>query len=132
MIKCTQCGGKYLDGADECPHCGCITYEKENTIQNNQYEPKCPNCGSTDVVYEREQETYVTKGKSEVRKKSVVTRKANKAGRKAMIVATGGLWALTPKKSDYNEISKDKTKIKYTTYGICQSCGHSWKRGLFG
>ena len=132
MIECIQCGGKYLDGADECPHCGYSSARVVEAYREQLNAPKCPVCGSTNIFYEREAEKQITRGKSEVRKKSVVTRTANKAGRTAMIAATGGLWALTPKKSDYIERTKEKTKVTNVTYGICQSCGHSWKRGIFG
>lgn len=50
------------------------------------------------------------KGSSEIRKKSIVTRKANKVGRRAMTMATGGLWLLTPKRSKYKEVYRFKKK----------------------
>ena len=37
-------------------------------------------------------------------------------------MATGGLWALTPKHD-----GKEKTKNKLKKFAICQSCGNSWK-----
>lgn len=40
-----------------------------------------------------------------------------------MIMMTGGLWALTPKKSEYNEVSKGKTEYHTTTTKTCMDCG---------
>ena len=40
-----------------------------------------------------------------------MTRAGNSLGRAGMIAATGGLWALTPKKSKYKEKKSSKTDI---------------------
>lgn len=86
----------------------------------------CPNCGSKNINISINTigETY--SGRNEVRKKSVVTRKANKKARKGMILATGGLWALTPKKSDYKELQKGKTVYNQVKICVCQKCGRNW------
>ena len=79
------------------------------------------------IGYEFVQDLAKTKGKSEVRKKSVVTRAGNSLGRAGMIAATGGLWALTPKKSKYKEKKSSKTDINSKQMAICQDCGKSWE-----
>lgn len=89
--------------------------------------PYCPKCYSLNIGYEFVQDSAKTKGKSEVRKKSVVTRAGNSLGRAGMIAATAGLWALTPKKSKYKETKKSKTDINNKQMAICQDCGNSWE-----
>ena len=86
----------------------------------------CPNCGSNNINISINTVGETYSGRNEVRKKSVVTRKANKKARKGMILATGGLWALTPKKSDYKEIQKGKTVYNQIKVCVCQRCGSSW------
>lgn len=102
---------------------------------NDQYETKingkltatvCPNCRSNDISISINTVGETYSGKSEVRKKSVVTRNANKKARKGMVLATAGLWALTPKKSNYKEIQKGKTVYNQVKTCICQNCGSSW------
>lgn len=88
---------------------------------------KCPSCRSHNVEITFVQLGATTKGKSEVRKKSILTRTANRTGRNVMIAMTGGLWALTPKKSKYIERGKENTKIKNAKFAICQNCGNSWR-----
>ena len=89
--------------------------------------PYCPKCHSLNIGYEFVQDSAKTKGKAEVRKKSVVTRAGNSLGRKAMIGMTFGAWALTPKKSKYKETKKSKTDINSKQMAICQDCGKSWE-----
>ena len=89
--------------------------------------PYCPKCHSLNIGYEFVQDSAKTKGKAEVRKKSVVTRAGNSLGRAGMIAATGGLWALTPKKSKYKEKKSSKTDINSKQMAICQDCGKSWE-----
>lgn len=122
MEKCSECGGKYLDGAEECPHCGYI-FDWRKRIE---LHPICPKCGSQDIIFQIVQDSTRQTGKSEIRKKSPVTRAANSVGRATMIAATGGLWALTPKKSKYEEVHNYQTTVSNSTYGVCQSCGNTW------
>lgn len=89
--------------------------------------PYCPKCHSLNVGYEFVQDSAKTKGKSEVRKKSPVTRAGNSLGRAGMIAMTGGLWALTPKRSKYKEKKELKTDISSKQMAICQDCGNSWE-----
>ena len=86
----------------------------------------CPKCGSNniDISINTVGETY--KGRNEVRKKSAITRSANKKGRRAMNVATMGLWSLTPKKSEYKEIQKGTVTYNQVKTCVCQKCGTSW------
>ena len=89
--------------------------------------PYCPKCYSLNIDYNFVTDSANTKGKSEVRKKSIVTRTGNSLGRKGMILATCGLWALTPKKSKYKETKKSKTNIASKKIAVCQDCGYSWE-----
>lgn len=111
--------------------------KKANTLGewNDQYETEengkvtatiCPRCGSNDINISINTVGETYRGRNEVRKKSAVTRSANKKARKGMILATGGLWALTPKKSDYKEIQKGKTVYNQVKICVCQKCGSSW------
>ena len=124
MIECPNCGGKMLESTDECPHCG----YKDPIKQRIENGAICPKCGSLDVFFDLAQVSATSKGVSEVRKKSIVTRAADTVGRGAMIAATGGLWALTPKKSKYQEIHRTETTVNNATYGVCRSCGYSWRK----
>lgn len=133
LIKCIECGTEYSDMASACPKCACPT--SAQTLTNNQTFVKktslfsrcCPKCNGENIEYTFIETEHKSKGCAETRKKSVVTRTGNKAGRAGMILATGGLWALTPKKSKYNEKQKEKTTISNQKMAICQDCGHSWK-----
>lgn len=87
----------------------------------------CARCGSENltfsVLYEQQTLGYT----SEIRKKSIATRAANDIGRVGLILATGGLWALTPKQSKYSEVATFRTReIKHKT-AVCQDCGFSWE-----
>lgn len=109
---------------------GQVQYQmwKENSRQVAQPNVlKCRICGSQNISVFLQATNATSKGESEIRKKNVITRTGNKAGRAGMIMATGGLWALTPKKSDYKEISKESTELSQIKMAVCQSCGHSWK-----
>jgi NMD protein affecting ribosome stability and mRNA decay len=125
LIKCPECGKDFSDRAAACPNCGCPT----NEIVSHEENVKgisCPKCKSHDVLIERIAEGEKSKETAQVQKKSIATRAINKMGRGTMIAMTGGLWALTPKKSAYKEVSKGKTKIKYKKVATCQNCGKSW------
>ena len=86
----------------------------------------CPYCLSRNIDSRETVHESVSIGKSEIRKKSAVTRAGNKAGRAGMIMATGGLWALTPKKSDYKEVSKGETSYYTTVTRTCADCGSAF------
>lgn len=88
---------------------------------------KCSVCGSQNVSVSLQTISATSKTESEIRKKNAITRAGNKAGRAGMIMATGGLWALTPKKSDYKEISKESTELSQVKMAICQNCGRTCK-----
>ncbi len=74
----------------------------------------CPKCGSNNVVVSTEQTSAKTKKKG--------TGLLRKLGRLTLIIFTGGLWLLIPKKKGYA-----KTKFKNDTVCICQNCAHKWK-----
>ena len=155
LITCTECGKEFSDKASACPNCGCPTSEIINTnseekpkeysafhkfLYGNNANAKeawnnsgkynsgqlCPKCHGTHIKYDIQSVQTQTKGKSEVRDKSALTKVGNKMGRAAMIGMTGGLWALTPKKSDKKEVQKSKTKIINNKIAICQDCGNIW------
>lgn len=104
-----------------------IEYEK--LLENKQQIAplKCITCGSKNISVSFQAIEGKSETISEIRKKNVVTRIGNKAGRVGMIMATGGLWAIIPKKSNYKEIQKEKTNIKQIKMAVCQNCGYSWK-----
>lgn len=106
-----------------------VNLEKAESFYKALYldMPYCPKCHSINIGYEFVQDSAKTKGKSEIRKKSAITRAGNDIGRKGMILATGGLWALTPKKSKYKEKKNSKTDISNKQVAICQDCGNSWE-----
>lgn len=87
----------------------------------------CARCGSENLSFSVQYETQVYGATSETRKKSILARAGNDVGRASMIMATGGLWALTPKRSRYKETVKFKTRdVKHKT-AVCQDCGFSWE-----
>lgn len=102
-------------------------YAPATNTTNNVNNIKCIYCGSTNVVVSYIQVGADTSGKAEVRKKSIVTRAGNATGRATMIAMTGGLWALTPKKSKYLERQKSHTQVKTKKICICQSCGKDFE-----
>ena len=129
LIICSECGKEFSDKAGACPNCGCPVSEMEikeqpNTAQESNL--RCPKCKGKNIEFQFQEIEQKHKGKAEVKKKSAVTRAGNSFGRAAMIGMTGGLWALTPKKSDYKEVSSGKTKIKHQKIAVCQDCGKSW------
>lgn len=151
LIICSECGKEFSDKAYECPNCGCPTKEmikKGNTKQEKKYSTFhkvlygnnenakeaikssstvfCPKCKSRNIQISLESVGEKTSGRNEVREKSSVTKTGNKLGRTAMIGITGGLWALTPKKSDYSEKKNSKTKYVQKKIALCQDCGNMW------
>lgn len=106
-----------------------LQVEYENLRENKQQivPLKCITCGSKNISVSFQAIEGKSETISEIRKKSVITRTGNKAGRIGMIMATGGLWTIIPKKSDYKEVQKEKTNIKQIKMAICQNCGYSWK-----
>lgn len=143
---CFNCGKNVGDNENFCSKCGvrlqgeiyhrnCVG--EQNLVQviqpNNNFHNQnrsngifCKKCGSNNVSVQFKEVSETIAGRNEVRKKSIVTRTGNKLGRAGMIMATGGLWALTPKKSKYNEVQKGKIKAKQIKVVICQNCGNSW------
>lgn len=87
----------------------------------------CPKCGGGNITINVSQENRIFQSTSEIRKKSLPTRIGNKAGRGFMIAMTGGLWALTPKKSNYVEYESTNSISSTQKICICQTCGYSWK-----
>lgn len=90
-------------------------------------KPYCKKCHSFNIEYTLTPTSSSSFGRSETRKKSIVTRAGNDVGRAGMILATGGLWALTPKKSKYSSKSNTSTIISNSKYAICKDCGNSWQ-----
>lgn len=109
--------GEYIENHDELK-------EKIKFIKSfNGKRLYCPYCLSRNIDIQKTVSESTSKGKSEVRKKSLLTRAGNDVGRAGMIMMTGGLWALTPKKSKYEEVNKGKTKYNTVTKKICMNCG---------
>jgi len=78
------------------------------------YQITCPQCHGTDIQISIEETGVKT-----VKKNNSIIRGA---ARGTAILATGGLWALTPKHK-----GTEKSKIQHEKICICQNCGHSWK-----
>jgi DNA-directed RNA polymerase subunit RPC12/RpoP len=129
MITCSECGKEFSDKAPSCPNCGCPTEQATGDSKQAAFRSflQCPRCKGHNVEVTLQSVEEKSKGKNELRKKSAITRAGNKMGRAAMIGMTGGLWGLTPKKSDYNEVSKGKTKVVNKKLAVCQDCGKTWK-----
>lgn len=96
-------------------------------VQKNNRGIVCPCCGGNNINISIETVGETNHRKSETRKKSIVTRAGNSMGRAGMIAVTGGLWALTPKKSKYKTTGKGKTDYIQRKIAICQQCGNSWQ-----
>jgi len=73
----------------------------------------CPKCNSQNVNVTAEQ----TGGKTSIKKSGCLW----SLGRLFMIVITCGLWLLVGKRK-----GTGRTKFKYRTVAICQSCGYRW------
>ena len=111
---CTNCGEKFT--GNFCPNCGTPANNTaaSNVIPGNTPSITCPSCGSDNISIQFEEI-----GSKTTKKKNSIVRSAARGG---AIMATGGLWALTPKHD-----GKEKTKNKLKKFAICQSCGNSWK-----
>lgn len=134
-MYCVNCGAEIENNDRFCFRCG-------NFIQKNNVSVKeennfcrhdvvlsgirCMRCNSGNVIVQLQTEVSATIGKSETIKKGVLERVGNKVGRASMIMATGGLWALTPKRSKYKNVSTYSTKNINKKIAICQNCGNSW------
>ena len=133
LLSCPECGGSVSSQATVCPHCGCpisgISSRPTSYSSDNRPTIKCPKCGSRNVSVSIHGVGSYTHGRSEWRSKSPLTRAGNAAGRAAMILSTGGLWALTPKRSKYSKKMNSKSHTDNRTFAVCQSCGNSWRVG---
>ena len=75
---------------------------------------KCPKCGSDNITYQVQELSKFTSKTGNT--------SARKAGRKALTVATFGMWGLTAKPN-----GNEHTHVINGTFAICQNCGHSWR-----
>ncbi len=87
----------------------------------------CARCGSDNLAFSVQYGQQIIGATSEVRKKSIISRAGNDIGRAGMILATGGLWALTPKRSKYKETITINTRETKHKIAVCQDCGYSWE-----
>lgn len=76
--------------------------------------PKCPACGSEDILMTNAVESEKTKKQ----KRSL----GQKIGRSTMNLCTLGMYGAVVPKGD----GKEKTKVKTKVVAICQKCGESW------
>lgn len=99
----------------------------QSVPQNKQDKRlRCANCGGYQIAVSVSTVNEVYGSTREVREKNAITRHANHEGRRLMNLATFGLWSLTPKRSDYKETERVKSRnVQYKT-AVCQSCGYSW------
>lgn len=110
---CANCGEKFT--GNFCPSCDApANTSTSNVIPGNTPSITCPSCGSDNISIQFEEI-----GSKTTKKKNSIVRSAARGG---AIMATGGLWALTPKHD-----GKEKTKNKLKKFAICQNCGKSWK-----
>ena len=130
LINCPCCGREISNMSETCIHCGqpINIGVKDSSSRKNTSLMICPVCKSNNINVSVDNVPIGYNGKSELRKKSVITNTANSAGRLGMIMMTGGLWALTPKKSKYKEIQKRKTSYMKIKTCVCQNCGYSWNK----
>ena len=75
---------------------------------------KCPKCGSDNITYQVQELSKFTSKTGNT--------SARKAGRKALTVATFGMWGLTAKPN-----GNEHTHVINGTFAICQNCGNSWR-----
>ncbi len=108
-----------------CDNCK-LKWDIDIAPPQNRVGMICPCCGGNNINISIETIGENDKRKSETRKKSMVTRAGNSVGRAGMIAMTGGLWALTPKKSKYKTVGKGKIEYIQRKVAICQRCGNSW------
>lgn len=109
-----------------CDNCR-LKWDIDIAPPQNNMGMRCPCCGGNNINISIETIGENRRGKSETRKKSVVTRAGNSMGRAGMIAMTGGLWALTPKKSKYKTVGKGQTDYIQRKIAVCQQCGNSWQ-----
>lgn len=149
LIKCPECGNDVSDFAEQCIHCGFpLKKHRREYFDVPEYKESlwtktgrflcdiflklsnntCARCNSHNINMTYETMGEVHTGRVEARKKSIVTRAGNKAGRAGMIMATGGLWALTPKKSKYNDVYKERVRYEQRKIYTCMNCGYVWYR----
>ena len=130
-MYCPKCGTLNDDTNKFCIECGASLMPFSNAYAQNNVRfdnrIRCKRCNSENINITFETVELKTKSKEETRKKSVVTRTGNKLGRAAMIGMSGGLWALTPKKSDYVSRGKANSQYVQNKIAICQDCGYSWR-----
>lgn len=133
LIKCNECGKEISDQATTCPHCGNPVSQTTNT--SNQ--PKCPKCGSSNIVYQREQSASIGG--------SVHSFSAGKS-KGCLYWLLFGWWVwifkftweifkfcctcglslfFRKKKAHGSTISASKSINK--TVAVCQQCGNTWK-----
>lgn len=130
LINCPCCGKEISNMAEVCIHCGqpINSGVQISASSKNISSIVCPVCKSSNINVSVDNVAIGYKGETELRKKSVITNTANSAGRLGMIMMTGGLWMLTPKKSKYKEIQKGKTSYMKIKTCVCQNCGYSWQK----
>ena len=131
LINCPECNKQISDRAESCPHCGYPL--QQQPVYTNSYGVfgktlYYPRCGSSNLSHHYETVGYTTIGHEETHKKSIITRAGNSLGRTGMILATGGLWALTPKKSKYHTTQTSTTQARRARVLNCNNCGYSWER----
>lgn len=142
-VICSCCGFSNTLSSDYCEQCGMrltpyphpekpVSPTQQHEVTNSYgmfgSELYCPRCGSAKLSHHYETIGYTTKGYEETHKKSIITRTGNSLGRAGMILATGGLWALTPKKSKYRTTQTSTTQARRIRILDCNSCGYSWRQ----
>jgi hypothetical protein len=92
-----------------------VQNRRSNSYQNQDpYQITCPQCHGANIQISIEETGVKT-----VKKNNGII---HGAARGTAILATGGLWALTPKRK-----GTEKSKILHEKVCVCQNCGYSWK-----
>lgn len=127
---CRKCGNQLNINDEFCPKCGTSQSVNTTTVSSNR---KCPRCGSTNLIYQRESVANIggsTHSVSNQRKgclhflligwwMSIV--------KFVMLICTGGLSLLFRKKKSINGKSITANKTINRTMAVCQNCGNTWK-----
>ncbi len=133
LITCKECGKQYSNQAPACPHCGCPT-----NVHDGNYV-RCPKCGSSNILYQREQSSSIGGSIHSFREKR---------GHGCLYGLCFGWWiwifkliyeifkiCLTCGLSLFFRKNKNSIKGKTLSFSkslnrtmaVCQNCGNSWK-----
>lgn len=134
-MKCTKCGNEQKDG-DFCTNCGAPMQKPHYNVppQQNQAQIRCPRCGSTHIVYQREQTGNIGAGTN-----TIVIQEAKRSKGCLYWFLIGWWWVPLYwicigwwKVLLFGGVKKPGINIGgsknfNSTMAICQNCGNTWK-----